>query len=88
MNSHYKDNVVREASYLYNGNIIDGKTIFILRQGSEESAIFFWTSSGITKTTNTNNAMYTENFYENVLKNPLELTLNILSWVIVLGLHA
>ena len=32
-NSHYKDNTVFRPSYLYNGNPIPGKTVFIERRG-------------------------------------------------------
>ena len=31
--SHYKDTTVSRPSYLYNGNLIPGKTAFILKQG-------------------------------------------------------
>ena len=34
-NSHYKDKTVSRPSYLYNGNPIPGKTVFILRRGSD-----------------------------------------------------
>ena len=33
--SHYKDKRVAWPYYLYNGNTIPGKTVFILRQGLE-----------------------------------------------------
>ena len=32
-NSHYKDKTVSRLSYFYTGNLISGKTVFILRQG-------------------------------------------------------
>ena len=75
---HYKDKPVWYSSYLYNGNLITEKTIFIFETGSGRvSYNFLWKSSSITKTTNKNNAMYTENFYENVLKKAIGLTLRI-----------
>ena len=39
-NFHHKDKTVLWASYDYNGNLIPGKTVFILKQGHEIIKIF------------------------------------------------
>ena len=38
-NSHYKDKTAVRPPYLYNGNLIFGKTVFILRRGPRFIAV-------------------------------------------------